>query len=74
VARRRSGGSEPAEPRTFSPWVFLAGFAVLALIGLLGVLLGLGDGGTGSVQLEVPQTTSTTVVVPTSTIPPTGPG
>ncbi|MFZ4432710.1 MAG: hypothetical protein ACOYOQ_05870 [Microthrixaceae bacterium] len=74
MARRRSGGSEPAEPRTFSPWVFLAGFAVLALIGLLGVLLGLGDGGTGSVQLEVPQTTSTTVVVPTSTIPPTGPG
>jgi hypothetical protein len=74
VARRRSGGSEPAEPRTFSPWVFLAGFAVLALIGLLGVLLGLGDGGTGRVQLEVPQTTSTTVVVPTSTIPPTGPG
>jgi hypothetical protein len=74
VARRRSGGSEPAEPRTFSPWVFLAAFAVLALIGLLGVLLGLGDGGTGSVQLEVPQTTSTTVVVPTSTIPPTGPG
>jgi hypothetical protein len=74
VARRRSGGSEPAEPRTFSPWVFLAVFAVLALIGLLGVLLGLGDGGTGRVQLEVPQTTSTTVVVPTSTIPPTGPG
>jgi hypothetical protein len=52
----------------------VAGFAVLALIGLLGVLLGLGDGGTGRVQLEVPQTTSTTVVVPTSTIPPTGPG
>lgn len=74
MARRRSGGSEPAEPRTFSPWVFVAGFAVLALIGLLGVLLGLGDGGTGRVQLEVPQTTSTTVVVPTSTIPPTGPG
>lgn len=74
MARRRSGGAEPAEPRTFSPWVFLAGFAVLALIGLLGVLLGLGDGGTGRVQLEVPQTTSTTVVAPTSTIPPTGPG
>jgi hypothetical protein len=57
----------------------VAGFAVLALIGLLGVLLGLGDGGTGRVQLEVPQTTSTTVVVPTSTVvstslPPAGPG
>ncbi len=79
MARRRSGGSDPAEPRTFSPWVFVAGFAVLALIGLLGVLLGLGDGGTGRVQLEVPQTTSTTVVVPTSTVvstslPPAGPG
>ncbi len=57
----------------------MAGFAVLALIGLLGVLLGLGDGGTGRVQLEVPQTTSTTVVVPTTTVvsttlPAAGPG
>ncbi len=57
----------------------MAGFAVLALIGLLGVLLGLGDGGTGRVQLEVPQTTSTTVVVPSTTVvstnlPAAGPG
>ncbi|MBU6215428.1 MAG: hypothetical protein KGR17_02405 [Acidobacteria bacterium] len=79
MARRRSGAGDPAEPRTFSPWIFVAGFAVLALIGLLGVLLGLGDGGTGRVQLEVPQTTSTTVVVPTTTVvsttlPAAGPG
>jgi len=56
----------------------VAGFAVLALIGLAGVLLGMADGGSGRVQLQVPQTTSTTVVVSTSAAPPpssdAGPG
>ncbi len=73
MARRSTGAGDPSEPRTFSPWVFVAGFAVLALLGLAGVLLGLADGGTGRVQLEVPQTTSTTLLPSSTSVPSTVP-
>ena len=68
--RRRSRSEDPSPPRTFSIWLFALVFAVLAAVGLVGVLLGLGTGGSGPVQLEVPQTTSTTVL-PTTVLPTT---
>ena len=58
---RRRPEAEPDDraPRTFAWWSVLLALAVIAAVGITGIVLGLADGGSNTTQVDAPQTTTT---------------
>ncbi len=57
--RRPEADGDERPPRTFAWWSVLLVLAVVAAVGITGIVLGLADGGSETTQVDAPQTTTT---------------